>query len=92
MGIREELPPAGKKSSTQFFAADLQNVALEIARGLETQYLIGYQSADTTCDGKWRLDVPPTEAPKESKRFLSMKHKPSACRIAIRSRRGDQHG
>jgi hypothetical protein len=54
MGIREELRSAGKKSSTRFFAADLKNVASEIARGLETQYLIGYRSADPTTNGKWR--------------------------------------
>ncbi len=44
----------GRAYYSQFFAADLEKVAAEIARGLETQYLIGYRSADLTTNGKWR--------------------------------------
>ena len=44
----------GRAYYSRFFAADLENVASEIARGLETQYLIGYRSFDLSTDGKWR--------------------------------------
>jgi len=44
----------GRAYYSQFFAADLEKVAAEIARGLETQYLIGYRPWDHSTDGKWR--------------------------------------
>jgi len=44
----------GRAYYSKMFAADLEKVASEIARGLETQYLIGYRTTDLTTDGKWR--------------------------------------
>jgi Ca-activated chloride channel family protein len=44
----------GRAYYSRFFAADLEKVASEIARGLETQYLIGYRTTSLFSDGKWR--------------------------------------
>jgi hypothetical protein len=44
----------GRAYYSMFFAADLEKVAAEIARGLETQYLIGYRPTNFSADGKWR--------------------------------------
>jgi len=58
----------GRAYHSQFFAADLEKVASEIARGLETQYLIGYRATNQYTDGKWRqirIEVnPPAGTPK----------------------------
>jgi VWFA-related protein len=35
-------------------ATSMEKAAAEIARGLETQYLIGYRSTNPVMDGKWR--------------------------------------
>lgn len=35
-------------------ASSMEKAAAQIARGLETQYLIGYRSTNPTTDGKWR--------------------------------------
>jgi hypothetical protein len=32
----------------------MEKAAAQIARGLETQYLIGYRSTNPATDGKWR--------------------------------------
>jgi Ca-activated chloride channel family protein len=42
----------------------MEKLTAGIARGLETQYLIGYRSTNSATDGKWRrmriqLDSPP---------------------------------
>lgn len=44
----------GRAYYSKFFALDLEKVAAEIARGLETQYLVGYRSSNHITDGKWR--------------------------------------
>jgi len=60
----------GRAYYSHRFALDLENACAEIARGLETQYLVGYRSTNTSTDGKWRriqISVDPTASvPKPS--------------------------
>ena len=56
----------GRAYYSQFFAKDLEKVVSEIARGLETQYLIGYRSTSLFTDGKWRPIRIHVDAPAET--------------------------